>query len=754
MHFYPVAYNSKHGIEESPPPMKTTHRKSRFTRQVTQAIAVILATSALALAQTAPQPSNKNASDTVMLSAFKVETTQDKGYMSSAATPFKTNQTLLEIPQGISVVTRDLVDDIGRTSTADALQYAGVAPKFRGTEALSLRGSSTTIGYPLEDGQINRTIFMDNIFVDSYEIIRGPAATMYPNTALSGVVNKITRKPLPTRQDSVTASVTSYGQYRGELDTTGPLTTIGEAKISYRLLIMDQHGSYQGFDNAVDNRFAIHPLLQVDYKNTQLNLAFDYQDITRPSNPTAVIQPDGSVFTGLGRDNILLPPGAGENHKHSGFRLMLIQQLSPDWSVKIGGDVNSLNRLGSIVLPIGGVNYATRTVSFFNRRNDIKLDHYSFSVDVNGKYKIAGIDNQSTFGIVATDQESINKLWTNSPGYGATQRIIRPLDNPQVDTLPVQPVDQWTTPANPGSRARSDLGNLYFQQIVDVIPNRLSLVGGGSLYSNETSSNANISVRPAVATVAKSFTHLFRVGAVFHVTKDIVIYALKANTSLPPTVFTTFTGEQIAPAVGHSQEAGIKVDMLDNKLSATVTVYDMKTDGIAVFGGVLPNGQNYLIPLGFVTQKGWEGEVQARLTKNWQLTGNIYSGTVKDQNGLPVDDSFTDMWNVFTRYEFTDASLKGLALGFGAARVSGKVVSSAGIVLPAGQTAPYNGKFFDVKPGTHATAFATYTASKNLSFRVSIDNLFDSQYAMGLNAAYLVDPAPKRNFTFSAKYKF
>lgn len=696
----------------------------------------------------------KAPTDAVQLSAFKVETTQDRGYMSSTATPFKTNQALIDIPQGISVVTRDLVDDIGRTATADALQYAGVAPKFRGEEAVSLRGSSTTIGYPMEDGQINRTIFMDNIFVDSYEIIRGPAATLYPNTALSGVVNKITRKPLSKRQNSITASVTSYGQYRGEIDSTGPLGKIGEGKFSYRMLIMDQHGSYQGFDNAVDNRFAVHPSLQFDYNNSQFNVAFDYQDITRPSNPTAVIQPDGTVFTGNGRNNINLPPGAGENHKHKGVRLTLIQQLLPGWSMKLGGDVNELQRLGSIVLPIGGVNYATRTISFFNRRNDIKLDHYSFSVDVNGKYKIAGIENQSTFGAVTTDQESINKLWTNSPAYGATQRIIRPLDNPSIDTLPVLPVDQWTPPANPGSRARSDLGNVYFQQIVDAIPNRLSLVGGGAFYSNETTSNANISLRPATATVAKSLTHLFRIGAVVHVTKEVVVYALKANTSLPPTVFTTQTGEQIPPAIGHSQEAGVKADLFDGRLSTTVTVYDMKTDGIAVFGGVLPNGQNYLIPIGFVTQKGWEGEIQARLTNNWQLVGNYYSGKVQDQTGLPVDDSFTGMWNFFTRYEFTDGPLKGFALGGGAARISGKVVSSAGITLPAGQTAPHGGKFFDVKPGTHATAFATYNATKNLSFRVSIDNLFDNLYAMGLNAAYLVDPSPKRNATFSVKYKF
>ena len=60
-----------------------------------------------------------------------------------------------------------------------------------------MRGSNTGVTYPLIDGQIDRTIFMDNLFVDSYEVIKGPAALLYPNSALSGVINKTTRKPLP-----------------------------------------------------------------------------------------------------------------------------------------------------------------------------------------------------------------------------------------------------------------------------------------------------------------------------------------------------------------------------------------------------------------------------------------------------------------------------------------------------------------------------------------------------------------------------
>ena len=44
--------------------------------------------------------------------------------------------------------------------------------------------------------------------------------------------------------------------------------------------------------------------------------------------------------------------------------------------------------------------------------------------------------------------------------------------------------------------------------------------------------------------------------------------------------------------------------------------------------------------------------------------------------------------------------------------------------------------------------------NKHLSLRVQVDNVLDEVYAVGINAAYLVDPSLPRNFTFSAKYKF
>ena len=707
-----------------------------------------------AFSQTAPaDPAADNPSDSkIVMSAFQVSSTQDKGYVARSATPFKTNQQISDIPQAITVVTRDMIDDIGGYDTSDIIIYAGAIPKYR-SEAFSLRGSNTGVTYALIDGQIDQSIFLDPLFIDSYTIIRGPAALLYPNTALTGVIDKTTRRPLPYALNSFSFKMTDYGLYRTEVDSTGPLVTNGDGRLSYRVLAAYQGGkSY--WHNATDDRKVFHPSLQWDYKNTSVLLAFDYNEIKRPSNPTGVFMPNGEVFTGAGRSEINLPPGAMETHEHVGARSQLTHQFSKNWGVKIGLDYNALHRHGSIVLPIGGVNYIDRTISFFNRRNQIDIDHYSGSIDFNGKYSIFGLPAQTTFGGVLTIQETTTQLWVNKDFYnGITPaRIVRPLDNPQVDTLPVKPYDQFTGVPDTRSRIRSDLANAYIQQVLDVIPNRLSLVGGLSMYNNETSNNLDITVRPAVAQIAKSFKPLHRYGVVFKPIKGISLYAIQANTSLPPTTSKLANGGVVPPATGKGKEAGIKFDLIDGKLSSTVAFFDLETTGLTVFGGTLPDGSPFVVPVGVLSQKGFDADLSWSVTRQWQLVGTLYSGKVHDQNGNPIDDSYKGSWSLFTRYDLPSTSgLKGLSLGGGISRVTGRVVSSAGLTFPVGMTKP---AFINVKPGTLVGLFANYTLNRHWSFRLQVDNALNQTYAVGINAAYLVDPSLPRNATLMAKYKF
>ena len=499
----------------------------------------------------------------------------------------------------------------------------------------------------------------------------------------------------------------------------------------------------------------VHPSFQFEYKDTTLLIAYDRQEIIRPSNGSGIIQLNGKPFVGAGRNELNLPPGASEKHVHNGLRAQLIQTFSKNWEAKIGADWNQLHRKGSIVLPLGGVDWNTRTISFGNRLNDITLDHYNISIDANGRYDLFGLKQQSTFGLAVSILETRQNLWTNTDFTDANNipnRILRPLDKPNVDTLPVKPIGAYVSPANPGTKVRADLANFYFQQSLDLVRDKLTLVGGLASYSNETTSVANIALRPATATVLRANADVYRFGVVFHPTKDTTIYAMEGTNQLPPTTAVLQSGNVVPPAEGKGQEVGVKVNLLDGRITLQVSAFKLVTSGLTVFGGTLPpalGGGPFVLPVGQLTQKGFDGDIQLQLTKEWQLIGSFYSGTVKNQNDLPVDDSYTGSWSVFTRYDVP--AFKGLTFGGGVSRVTGRVVSTGLVTYPTGVTRPL---FIDVEPGLPVQLFANYSPSKQWSVRLQVENALDSTYAVGLNAAYLIDTSLPRSFTLSARYRF
>jgi len=81
--------------------------------------------------------------------------------------------------------------------------------------------------------------YMDNGFVDSYEVIKGPTQALYLNAPLQAWLSKFETAPAFV-QDTLTASYDQYGLYRFTLDFTGPVGMVGDTKLSYRLVGIEQ----------------------------------------------------------------------------------------------------------------------------------------------------------------------------------------------------------------------------------------------------------------------------------------------------------------------------------------------------------------------------------------------------------------------------------------------------------------------------------------------------------------------------------
>lgn len=704
-------------------------------------LCLLLMTLAPALAQQTAEPT---APDVVKLSSFEVTTTQDKGYVTTnAATGFKTNQALLSIPQAVTVVTRDLIDDIGSTASSDALQFAGVARLTVGTEASMLRGNR--INNPLVDEFPNGgPPYLDNVNIDSYEVIRGPAAVFYINASLGGAVLKTTRKPLPYKSGFVSFWADEYGGYRTTFDATGPLGSVGEGKFSYRV-----NGVYKGgeqfFKNHKNEAHGIFPTLQFNYKDTTVRFAVDYTRSKQYSQAHSFLTPDGQVYTGAGRDENYQAPNNMEDFLASQVRLSFLHRFSEGWEMKLNAANNRYKRGPTGIILPGGVNWNTQTMVFTARRNYQDFNNNYLMGDVSGKYEVFGIKNHTIVGFQFAEETSKAGFWASAP-FGT---VTRPIANPNMESIVIPKGESYMTPANPGNKSSRNNLLAYGQQQIDVIPNRLSAVIGFSYWDRQETNIPNVAVPiPTASTFRKNSGDLHRYGLVGYLTKEISVYALE-STVIQPNTFGILADRSLLPnQLGKGQEVGLKTALFDGRISGTVAVFDIELSNQSRFAGVLPTGESYNELIGSTKQKGWDMDIAVKLTPQWQLIATYFHGDNKTATGDPVSLTYTSSWSIFTRYDFASGPVKGLAIGGGATTKDGWIVSSSGMTLPTPKA------FIDVADGLLVNAFASYTVNRHWSLRLNVENVLDEVFPAGMQNAWLVDPSQPRTVSVTTTYKF
>lgn len=729
--------------------------------------AALIAATVQGQAQTAPADSTTpeaapEKKEVLQLSKFEVNTTRDTGYVANnTASGLKTNQALIEIPQSVTVVTRDLIDDIGAVKTSDVLQFAGASQFYRG-ESIRLRGARTLNAYM--DDAIENVPYSDNVNIDSYEVIRGPAGVLYANASLGGVVLKSTKKPLSYKMNQVDLFVNDWGQYRAQVDSTAPLGKIADAQLGYRFVAAYQDGDYY-LKNAEDKHLAVHPTFQVQWKNTTVRFAYDYVDIDSIAGAQNFALPDGSIYTGAGRDEGYYPKGISENHNQERERIAIIQRISDNWESKTSLSHLEYVRHGTNLLPLS-LNLQNQTFTLFARRNYQRLENWVVNQDFLGNYKIGPVKNQTAAGFTLTD-EYVRASFLN--GNGATTGTITaplfgtngsqafPIANPNMDAVVVPTYESYGDPSAVGSWTNNRRSTYYIQQQAEVIPNRLILVGGlsyATLQINDVP--AVISRNSAGGTRVVNFNEdLHRLGAVVNITKDIALYYLDSTTFAPQGNSNTrdINGQLLPAQFGKGKEFGLKTALMNGRISATVSWFDMDLTNVAVLqAGLSPiTGLQYFTAAGSQTQKGWDATAAFAITPNWQVMATAYDGTVKDQNGALLNNTYKSQYSFFTRYDFKEGALAGFSIGGGGSKTGGNYFTTPGsYTFPTGET-PHPITLEDI---WNTSLFVTYKYGKNWTFRLNVTNLTDDVYALGAQTVLLVDMAPPRTFQFSTSYKF
>lgn len=742
--------------------MTTMNPNAAILKRMFVACAAIFAASVSAVAQTVAEPAKE---PVLQLSKFEVTTTQDKGYVANnAATGFKTQQELIKIPQSVTVVTRDMIDDIGATRTSDVLLYAGASQFYRG-ESIRLRGARTLNAYM--DDAIENVPYSDNVNIDSYEVMRGPAGVLYANAGVGGIVLKSTKRPLPYSMHQVKFSLKDYGEYRTELDLTGPIGSLGDVKVSYRVAAAFQGGDHY-LKNVTDDRIAVHPTLQFNLKNTTVRFALDYVDIDSIAGGQNFILPDGKIYTGGGRDEGYYPKGIMEQHKQSRQRIAILQRLSDNWESKTSLSHLYYLRNGTNLLPLGVLNLQNNTFGLGARRNYQRMDNWVVNQDFLGNYNIGPVANQSAAGFTLTDEYNRASFpqanggsfgGLTMPLFGTNNRVDVPIANPNMDAIVVPTYASYGDPLAGGSWTNNRRSTYYYQHQAEVIKDRLILLGGWSYATLQINDVPSVTARnTAGGTRIVSFEEsLHRYGITVNLTKEIALYALDSTTFAPQGNSNTrdINGVLLPAQVGKGKEFGIKTALGGGKFSATLSFYDMSLTNVAVLqSGTSPvTGIGFFAATGLQTQKGWDASFSVAPNANWQIIATAYKGTVEDQNGVKVNNTYDSLYSFFTRYNFTEGSLKGFSIGGGANKTGGNYFATqpaGSYVYPTGVTpAP-----IVLESVWNANMFVSYQYSKKWTFRLNIENVLDKAFALGAQTPLFADLSPPRTFQFSTHYKF
>lgn len=485
-----------------------------------------------------------------------------------SATATKTDTPLLETPQSVSVVTRERIEDQGATSLQDALNYAaGVRSDAYGvdsrTDNVRVRGA-----YPDEyrDG-LRRTVgyYTSNTRVDPYtleriEVLRGPSAMLYGQGSTAGVINMVSKRPLPEAQREIGVQLGSYGRKQIEADLTGPLTKDGDWL--YRLVAVGRDSDTQ-VDYVPDDRRVLAPSLTWrPSAATSLTLQALWQkDHTGstsqffPWSGTVLPNPNGRIPT----SRFIGVPGIDRyDSERTEIGWLFEHRLNDHWTVRQNlrfahNDVDYLTSYAdSFSNPqapyIDPAQRMLNRIGYFEHRDNHMLTADQHAV---GLFDTGPLRHKLLVGLDFTRFTETSQSASDSPP---------PIDVFDPVYLP------YTPPAlsdNPATELRQT--GVYLQDQITI--NRWTVVAG----------LRHDGVTNSVEGADDDSDHAFskRLGLMYLLDGGVAPY-VSYSESFTPIAGTNLSGQRWKPMRGEQVEVGVKWEPPGQRLSVTAALYDLK----------------------------------------------------------------------------------------------------------------------------------------------------------------------------------
>lgn len=275
---------------------------------------------------------------------------------------------------------------------------------------------------------------------------------------------------------------------------------------------------------------------------------------------------------------------------------------------------------------------------------------------------------------------------------------------------------------------------MYFQDHITFF-DKLHILGGGrydwadneGTFSEESLANAKASA-PA-RNEDEEFSP--RVGILYQPWPWIGVYGSWSN-SFGANNGRTASGDLVPPETGVQWETGVKTQLFDGALSATLVFYHLTKENVLTEDLSTPDDLTDVIPIGESRSQGIEVDVLGQITDEIGIIGSYAytdADVTKDNSGFEgtkLPNVPLHSGSAFLTYDFKYyQALKGLRLGFGAFAVGGRQGDAENTFILPGYV--------------RLDAFAGYSLNvgpSRLTAQLNIENLADKDYVEGTDVYF------------------
>lgn len=662
----------------------------------------------------------------------------------SSSSSTRLNLSLKETPQSITVLTRQRMEDQKLDTLTDALDATPGITVIR--ESL---GADSTVymsrGFSIRNFEIDGVPTANNMdnytqntaMYDRVEIVRGATGLISGMGYPSATINLIRKRPTADPQVLLSAEAGSWDRYGLGIDVGGALNDAGNVRGRFVADHKDQHAWIDRFSQEISTLYGI---TEVDISDSTLwtfGLSHQVTHSTAPMRTGFPLFTTDGGLTDFKRSFNTSPDWSYYDRQQSTLFTSIEQQFANGWSGKleysharndydtviayVDGEIDPQTGGGATIMP----NRWQATPMQDN------LDAY-----LTGTFPFLGREHELIGGVTLSRIEE-----RGTANYGGWQSARTGYDD-EIDNIYT-----WNGRSPKPVFTKAGTTDMTETQYAAYLTSRWRLSDAASLilgsrvvdWHRENESKPYSGTRQSTER-SETGVVIPYAGLVYDLDDTWTAYASYTQIFNPQGNQTRdVNGSPLDPLEGTGYEVGLKADFFDSRLNASLALFRVEQDNLAVADGKLlqPNGFQAYKAVSGTTSEGVEMEMSGELSEGWQvMAGYSYNVSFNDDDKRIVTEIPRNSAKLFTTYRLP-GELDKWTVGGGV-----NWQSAAG---------------YDLSYATTQSSYAVtnlmtrYQITPALSATVNVNNLFDKQYLTTTAAGLYGAP---RNVMTTLRYAY